>query len=192
MNLFTRLFFVCMTLFPVIPLATASEPLKPEITSRKFDGIYFTQKRLSESETHYDAIIKQLAKQFGSGNAKNLPIDPQTAELTRLLQSIHGRCAYCVILHEQTARDMGIPQIKIDSLPAWRESQLFTVSEKAALNYTEVLSDLDQEHIQQAHDALKKHFDQAAVETLLMSIVNMDAYIKIFLAQGRQPAFSNK
>jgi|AGFS01.1.fsa_nt_gi alkylhydroperoxidase AhpD family core domain len=161
--------------------------LKQDITAQKFNDVRFVQIRLSENKTGYDSIIKKLAGQYGVGNAKNLPIDPEVAELTRLLQSIRGRCAYCVILHEQAARESGISQRKIDSLPAWRESQLFSTAEKAALRYTEVLSDLDQRHIQSAHDELVKNFSTEEIETLLMSIVNMDAYIKIFLAQGRQP-----
>ena len=186
----TQMLYLGCCLLASVPSIAQEQGTPGEITARQFDGIQFVQTRLTQNKTQYDRIVKALAAQFGSGNAKNLPIDPQTAELSRLLQSIRSNCAYCVILHEKAARDLHIPQVKIDSLPAWRESQLFTPAEKAALNYTEVLSGLDQAQIQQAHEAMMKNFTVEATETLMMSVVNMDAWIKIFLAQGRQPQFT--
>ncbi|WP_234262410.1 carboxymuconolactone decarboxylase family protein [Klebsiella aerogenes] len=171
--------------------ASAKNQATPaDITARQFDNISFVQTRIADNKTGYDRIIKALAKQYGSGNARDLPIDPVAAELSRLLQSIRSHCAYCAMLHEKAARDLHIPQAKIDALPAWRESQLFTPAEKAALNYTEALSDLDQKHIQQAHEAMVANFTPEATETLMMSIVNMDAWIRVFLAQGKQPRFT--
>lgn len=158
-----------------------------EITSRQFDGIKFVQKRINHNETGYDDIPKELAAKYGSGNAKNLPLDPKIAELARLLVSINSGCVYCSILHSKEARDLGILPAKIDALRSWRETQLFTEMEAAVLHYTETVSELNQPEIQAAHDQLKQHLEPAQIEALLMIIVNMDLWTRIFLAQGRQP-----
>lgn len=158
-----------------------------EITQRQFEGVEFVQKRISHNETGYDDIPKELAARYGSGNADNLPLDPQLAELARLLVSVNSGCVYCTILHSKEARDLGILQAKIDVLPAWRETQLFTEQEAAVLSYTEAVSGLKQAEIQSAHEQLSKHFDKAQIEALLMVVVNMDLWSRIFLAQGRQP-----
>lgn len=158
-----------------------------EITQRQFEGVKFVQKRINHNETGYEDIPRAMAAQYGSGNADNLPLDPQLAELSRLLVSLNSRCAYCSILHSKEARDLGILQAKIDSLPAWRESNLFTESEAAVLNYTEAVSKLNQAEIQPAHERLSQHFDNAQIEALLLIIVNMDVWTRVFLAQGRQP-----
>lgn len=157
-----------------------------EITKRGFDGIEFVQIRIDHNETQYDEIPRALAAEYGSGNADNLPLDPKLAELVRLLVSIRSRCAYCTILHSKEARDLGILPAKIDALPAWRETQVFTEAEMAALNYAEVISDENEREMQAAHDQLSGQMDAAQIEALLMVIVNMNVWTRIFLAQGRQ------
>lgn len=162
-----------------------------EITERRFEGIEFVHSRITGNETGFDDIPKQLAAKYGSGNFKNLPLNPQLAELVRLLVSVRDACAYCTILHSKEARDLGIPQAKIDVLPAWRKSLLFTEAETAALHYTEIVSDQDAREIQAAHDRLHQHFDNSQIEVILMLIVNMKVWTTMFLAQGRQPRFSS-
>jgi len=46
-------------------------------------------------------------------------------------------CAFCLDLHSREARASGIPQQKLDVLPAWRESALYSEREKALLAVSE-------------------------------------------------------
>lgn len=64
-------------------------------------------------------------------------ITEQESELIKLRVSQINACAFCLDLHGREARAAGIPQQKIDILPAWRESELFTEREKAVLGVAE-------------------------------------------------------
>lgn len=157
------------------------------ITERHFKGIEFVLGRISHNESGYDAIPKQMAAAYGSGNADNIPLDPQLAELVRLLCSIRDVCAYCTILHTREARALGVPDAKINILRGWRESLMFTDAESAALNYAEVVSDQKAEEMQAAHEWASKHFSRHQIEVLLMVVINMNMWTRLFLGQGKQP-----
>lgn len=59
------------------------------------------------------------------------------AELIRMRASQLNACAYCLDLHAREARGAGIPQQKLDLLPAWRDSTLYTEREAAVLAVAE-------------------------------------------------------
>lgn len=66
----------------------------------------------------------------------------QEAEYIKVRASELNACAFCLDLHSREARESGIPQQKLDLLPAWRESDLYTDREKAVLAVTEAATAL--------------------------------------------------
>jgi len=61
----------------------------------------------------------------------------QESEFIKVRASQMNGCAYCLDLHAREARDAGIPQQKLDLLPAWRESTLYSERETAVLAVAE-------------------------------------------------------
>ncbi|MFL1454905.1 carboxymuconolactone decarboxylase family protein [Marinobacter sp. GN3S48] len=51
-------------------------------------------------------------------------------------------CAYCLHMHTSDARAAGESEARLYLLSAWRESRLFTPRERAALAWTEALTNL--------------------------------------------------
>ena len=51
-------------------------------------------------------------------------------------------CAFCVAMHVQEARDDGESQERLDQLVVWREADLFSAKERAALGWVEALTNL--------------------------------------------------
>lgn len=161
--------------------------MEPEITARTFDGIEFIDTRIDHNVTDFDALPRALAAAYGTTAGPSLPLDEEVGELVRLLVAVNSRCVYCTILHASEARRLGIPAVKVDAISAWRESSHFTAEEVAAFAYAEALSGLRHGDIQAAHDGIRRHFDDAAVEALTMVIINMDAWTRLFLARGHTP-----
>jgi len=64
-------------------------------------------------------------------------LSAQESEFVKLRASQINGCAYCLDVHSREARETGIPQQKIDILPAWRESALYSEREKAAIAIAE-------------------------------------------------------
>lgn len=67
-------------------------------------------------------------------------LESSLLELVKLRASQINGCAFCIQYHLTLARKLGVPQAKIDLLPAWREAGLYTPREMAALAWTETLT----------------------------------------------------
>lgn len=74
-------------------------------------------------------------------------IDEGLRELVRLRASQINGCAYCVDLHSRTARSVGVTAQRVDALAVWRESGLFTATQRAAFALTEDVTRLSETHV---------------------------------------------
>ena len=61
----------------------------------------------------------------------------QESEYIKVRASQINACAFCLDLHSREARGAGISQQKLDLLPAWRETSLYTEREAAVLAIAE-------------------------------------------------------
>ncbi|MEU5833712.1 carboxymuconolactone decarboxylase family protein [Streptomyces diacarni] len=68
------------------------------------------------------------------------PLDATVRELAKIRASQLNGCVFCVVLHTRQARGAGESQDRLDQLPVWEESELFTARERAALAYTEAVT----------------------------------------------------
>ena len=69
--------------------------------------------------------------------AESRGLSTQESELIKVRASQINGCAFCLDLHSREARQAGIPQQKLDLLPAWRDSDLFGERDKAVLAVAE-------------------------------------------------------
>lgn len=63
-----------------------------------------------------------------------------TLELVKIRASQLNGCAFCTDLHVARALEMGEQQRRLTLLPVWRETNLFTESERAALDLAEAIT----------------------------------------------------
>jgi len=64
-------------------------------------------------------------------------LTPAESEIIKIRVSQLNGCVFCLDLHSRQARKLGLPQQKLDLLPAWRESTLFSDREAALLAIAE-------------------------------------------------------
>ncbi len=69
-------------------------------------------------------------------------LEAQESELIKVRASQLNGCAFCLDLHSREARESGVTQQRLDLLPAWRESKLFTDREAALLAVAEAATQL--------------------------------------------------
>lgn len=153
---------------------------KPKITLTRVD---------SSGNEALTALSRLGADTFGY--KAELSVDRQLAQLMRLRVAQINNCTYCLALHFQAARDLGIPAIKIDTLSAWWETELFSDSERAALAYAEALTRVSDTtvavQLQPHHDALATHFDEQQVLDIVGIVINMNIWTRLKLAEGARP-----
>lgn len=77
-----------------------------------------------------------------SKEATSRGLTAQESELIKVRASQINVCAFCLDLHNRQARQAGVPQQKLDLLPAWRETAIFTEREAAVLGIAEAATRL--------------------------------------------------
>lgn len=82
-----------------------------------------------KAATAYSSAVASEAERSG--------LSLQESEFIKVRASQINACAFCLDLHTREARGSGITQQKIDLLPAWRETSIFTERETAVLAVAE-------------------------------------------------------
>ncbi|MER2138128.1 MAG: carboxymuconolactone decarboxylase family protein, partial [Arthrobacter sp.] len=80
------------------------------------------------------AAIRAAAEEAGLGRI--------VMELVNLRVSQLNGCAFCLDLHTRQAREAGESEQRLSVLPAWRDTDLFNETERAALGLAEALTRL--------------------------------------------------
>jgi len=103
--------------------------------------------------------------------------DHRLRELVRIRASQLNGCAYCIDMHTKDARAVGETEQRIYALSAWREAPFFTGRERAALEFTESVTQCAQTHVPaEDYDAVAAHFGPDEVGALLGLIVTINAW----------------
>ena len=87
-----------------------------------------------EAASAFATAVSEAASQRG--------LTPAESELIKVRASQLNGCVFCLDLHSRQARKLGVPQQKLDLLPAWRESTLFSEREAALLAVAETATTL--------------------------------------------------
>lgn len=107
---------------------------------------------------------------------RNCGLELSLIELVKTRASQINGCAYCVHMHTRDARAAGETEERLYLLSAWRESPLYTPRERAALAWTESLTQVAETGApDQDYEEVRQHFkDEELVNlTLLIGAINV-------------------
>jgi AhpD family alkylhydroperoxidase len=102
-------------------------------------------------------------------------LEPTLVELVKIRASQLNACANCINMHTAEARAKGETEQRIYLLSAWREAPCYTDRERAALAWTDALTQLSQGHTHEAaYEALKAEFseEEQVKLTLVINVIN--------------------
>jgi AhpD family alkylhydroperoxidase len=104
-------------------------------------------------------------------------IDARLRELIRIRASQLNGCAYCIDMHTKDARAIGETEQRLYGLAAWPETPYFTARERAALAFTESVTQLPVTHVpDQAYREVAAEFSPQEVAALVSLIVTINAW----------------
>jgi AhpD family alkylhydroperoxidase len=89
-------------------------------------------------------------------DAANAGLDQRLIELVKIRASLLNGCSFCLDMHARDARKLGETERRIFVLGAWRETELFTEQERAALALTDAMTLLPE-----AQDVPDEVYEQA-------------------------------
>ncbi len=115
-------------------------------------------------------------------------LDPMLIELVKTRASQINGCAYCADMHARDGVSHGETARRLAVLPVWRETELFTEQERAALALVEAISRLSQ--TQQVPDEVYGQAAEAFSERQLAVVIWAASLIQVFNGinvTGRKP-----
>jgi len=116
-------------------------------------------------------------------------IEKPLAELVRLRASQINGCAFCVDMHTTDARQGGETDRRLATVSVWRETPFFTERERAALEWTEALTLVSQNHVpDKVWESVKPHFTDGEIADLTMLVVAINGWNRIAIAFRKTPA----
>ena len=140
---------------------------------------------MSQPRLTYDAFAKitPVAQQslIAMGRqADESGIDKQIVELVKLRVSQLNNCAFCLQIHLNVSRKLGLSQEKLDLVATWEEAGIFSERECAALAWAETLTRLVGHSVPDAaYEAVRRHFSEEEVTFLSVSIATINAWNRL-------------
>lgn len=107
-------------------------------------------------------------------------LEHSLVELVKLCASYINGCAYCVDMHTNDALAAGETAQRLLAVPVWRETPFFTARERAALAWTETVTDVSRTGVpDEAYEQVRRHFDEAGVVSLTMAIITINGWNRL-------------
>ena len=101
-------------------------------------------------------------------------------ELVRLRASQMNGCAYCIDMHTKDARAEGESEQRLYTLSVWRETTFFTDRERAALEWTEAVTQLGAHGVSdEVYERVRKQFQEAELVNLTMAVIAINGWNRI-------------
>jgi AhpD family alkylhydroperoxidase len=106
-------------------------------------------------------------------------------DLIQLRASQINGCSVCVDMHAKMMKKAGETDERLFAVAAWRDAPYFTEAERAALALTEAvtrLSDREDPVPDKIWEEAARHYDEAAMAALLVSIATINVWNRLNVA----------
>jgi len=142
-----------------------------------------------ERITYSDVPAGLMQAMMGVQNyVDNCGLDIKLLELLRFRVSQINSCAYCLDMHYKEGIHAGEDPLRLLSVSAWRETPYYSEAEQAALAFAEKLTHLPaEEHSDDIHDELQKHFSKKEIANLTLAITQINSWNRITRSFGSVP-----
>ncbi len=141
--------------------------------------------RLSYSRTAPDGteLLRRLDRY-----AKNSGLEPDLLELVRLRASQINGCAFCIDMHAKDARGHGESEQRLYGVSAWRETPFYTERERAALTWTEAVTQINKDHVpDDIYEEVRKHFSEKELVDLTFAVIAINGWNRLAISFRTAP-----
>ena len=129
--------------------------------------------------------MKQSPEMFrkyleASLQVKKGSVEASTLYLVELRASQMNGCAFCVDMHSKQAKIGGERELRLYHVAVWRESTLFTERERAALEWTEVLTKLPEHGVpDEVFARVREQFSEQELSDLTFAVVMINGWNRV-------------
>ncbi len=119
---------------------------------------------------------------------RNSGLEASLLELMKIRASQLNGCAYCIDMHTKDARAAGESEQRIYLLSAWREAPFYSERERAALEWTEALTLIADNHVpDDFYERVAAHFSNEELVNLTLAVVTINGWNRIAISFRSEP-----
>jgi AhpD family alkylhydroperoxidase len=127
------------------------------------------------------AKLRALEHYLNTGTTLEQPL----LEIIRLRASLMNGCEFCVRFHIAELRKKNESADRISQVATWRTSEAYTKRERAALAWTEAVTNIQDGHAPDAiYDEVREHFSDVETVNLTLAITTINSWNRISIALG--------
>ncbi len=122
---------------------------------------------------------------LAAGHALNTStaIETTLLEYVKLRASILNGCSFCLGMHQAELRKHNEPETRIDAVAHWQDSDAFTPRERAALAWTDAITDIQDGHASdEDYAAVNEFFQDKDLVDLTFAIAQINAWNRLGIA----------
>jgi len=145
------------------------------------------EQRLSYSEVAPEGneILRKLESYI-----RKAGLEPDLLELVRLRASQINGCAFCIDMHTKDARTHGESEQRLYGVSAWHEAPFYSERERAALAWTEAVTQIDKDHVpDEIYNQVRKYFTEKELVDLTLAVIAINSWNRLAIS-FRTPAGS--
>lgn len=106
-----------------------------------------------------------------SGAVKKSSLGNTLIDLVNIRASQINGCAFCLDMHVKEAKIHGEKELRLYHIPIWRESTLFTETERAVLEWTEAVTRLSEHGVpDEIYDRVRAQLSETQITELTYAI----------------------
>ena len=143
-----------------------------------------SEPRLKYGQLAPEGLAKMSALEHYLNNGTGLEVSLRG--LVRLRASLMNGCEYCIRLHTRELQTLNETAERIAEVENWRDSELYTKRERAALAWAEAVTNIQDGHAPDAvYEAVRAQFTDVETVNLTLVITTINAWNRISIALGR-------
>jgi len=110
-------------------------------------------------------------------------LDKKLLDLVRLRVSQMNGCAYCLDMHWKDLEAEGETAQRLYSLDAWRETPYYNERERAALAWSEAVTNIHDGHVpDEVFEQARTQFDEQQLADLTLAVVAINGWNRLNIA----------
>ena len=115
-------------------------------------------------------------------------LEESLIDLVKLRASQINGCAYCLDMHWKDLRALGENEQRLYGLDAWEESPYYTERERAALAWTEAVTNIRDGHVpDEVYEQVRPEFTDKELADLTLTIATINAWNRLAISARSVP-----
>ncbi|EDZ99147.1 alkylhydroperoxidase like protein, AhpD family [Burkholderia sp. H160] len=124
---------------------------------------------------------------------KKSAIEESIRHLVDIRASQLNGCSFCIDMHVKEATIYGERPLRLHHVAAWRESNLFTPRERAALAWTEALTQISPLGVSdEIYDRVRTQFSEKELSDLTFQVMSINAWNRVNIGFRIPPGIYDK